>query len=90
MAVQRQAGAALLAEDLDTLTVIIDVGHCGALYTPARDHDGTLDAAQVNVALVETIRPPPSVTSPTAHPAHDLRRPPVRPRRNQPPTFRTA
>ncbi|MPZ64539.1 MAG: hypothetical protein GEU83_03140 [Pseudonocardiaceae bacterium] len=45
--------AALLNGDLDTLAIGVDDEHPSALYTPARDTHGGLDAAQVTAALVE-------------------------------------
>ncbi|MGH7745755.1 MAG: hypothetical protein ACREQ5_13350, partial [Candidatus Dormibacteria bacterium] len=43
---------ALLRGELDTLAVIIN-DQCEALYTPARDHHGHLDPAQLTAALID-------------------------------------
>jgi len=45
--------AALLGGDLDTLAVIVDDEDPAALYSPARDEHGVLDAADVTADLVE-------------------------------------
>ena len=49
----RAARIALLAGELDTLTVTIGDQHCGALYTPARDLHGRIDPDQLTATLIE-------------------------------------
>jgi hypothetical protein len=49
----RAARTALLTGDLDTLAVTIGNNHCGALYTPARDHHGHIDPDQLTATLID-------------------------------------